>query len=123
MDDAILVVPQLPLTLVSAFPDHELIGLLRTVETRLATHPVFFEFVQTLLKDEIFRRQSGGAIELSSRSIPPWTNGQLGEALVSSYIFANWPLTEQMAKFADEIHRHVLSAAGATLECQGDRYE
>ena len=99
----------------------ELFGLAAfcRLKIRQGSFDVPARWLLAVLNDELSRRSSE-ANEAGSFSLPCWTNCELSEALLFTYILSRHGLTLGAAEFVDELFKHILSSAVSTLALLGE---
>ena len=82
---------------------------------RFEKFPTFGPWIAELIGDEQNRRQDP-SIELAMVQLPKWTGTQLADCLVGSFVLCRLPLTPAIARWVDEIHKHIVADCSAALE-------
>ena len=93
----------------------ELRLLQKWAHERIDKFTTFAPWIAELVTDELNRRKENGS-EPGMASLPAWNGEQLSDVLTGSYVLVQCPLTENLARFADDMHRHIVCNCAAALE-------
>ncbi len=67
------------------------------------------------MANELVRREFGGSVEPGLVDSPCWHAGLLSDALIACYCLSRLALSEPLARFCDQLEKHVVSSASAML--------
>lgn len=106
--------PQMAIVLPKLSPD-ELLALLELSEVKQATFPAFYAWLESVVVDEVQRRQEE-LREPQMLTIPTMPPSGTADMLAGAYVLSNMALTVGLCEFADELLQFVVCDAAAVLK-------